>query len=179
MARGSVTDRVACGISGSDIARRIAAFTLIELLVVIAIIAVLIGLLLQGNYSDENLKKWKIDAAGKLTRFHKGGGHWLALDEQRDSVAPLSVKKTWPFSSTTMPELGWAEATPVTMAHNTRTLAVSTKPAWSMIASTPPLDERLMIHFRFSAVPFVDTTPRGGRESALFPEPDVPNRRPL
>src|SRR5215472_13025806 len=25
---------------------------------------------------------WKIGAEGKLTRFHKGGWHWLALDEK-------------------------------------------------------------------------------------------------
>jgi sugar lactone lactonase YvrE len=34
---------------------------------------------------------WKIDAEGKLTRFHKGGWHWLALDE-KGSYAPEDLK---------------------------------------------------------------------------------------
>src|SRR4051812_40023813 len=35
---------------------------------------------------------WKIDAEGKLTRFHKGGWHWLALDE-KGSYSQEDLKK--------------------------------------------------------------------------------------
>jgi sugar lactone lactonase YvrE len=37
---------------------------------------------------------WKIDAAGKLTRFEKGGWHWLALDE-KGVYAEADLKKWW------------------------------------------------------------------------------------
>jgi sugar lactone lactonase YvrE len=37
---------------------------------------------------------WKIDAEGKLTRFHKGGCHWLALDE-KGSYAQEDLKQWW------------------------------------------------------------------------------------
>src|SRR5262249_39079264 len=35
---------------------------------------------------------WKIDPEGKLTRFHKGGWHWLALDA-KGSYAQEDLKK--------------------------------------------------------------------------------------
>jgi hypothetical protein len=35
---------------------------------------------------------WKIDAQGKLTRFHKGGWHWLALDK-KGSYSQEDLKK--------------------------------------------------------------------------------------
>jgi hypothetical protein len=37
---------------------------------------------------------WKIDAAGKLTRFHNGGWHWLALDE-KGNFSGGDLKRWW------------------------------------------------------------------------------------
>ena len=55
---------------------------------------------------------WKIDAAGKLSRFREGGWHWLALDE-RGNYSAEDLKRWLTSSGHTVKDFGATALNPL------------------------------------------------------------------